>query len=147
MTERNQVHAVARKYLAPFGRFERVDTPLADGWPDVYYNLRRVSGWIEEKIVEPSGRCPDHLTLEQVMWGEAEVRAGGRWYLLARCGSTWWLMTAAACRVWREGGPAEPIFAIRGRFPTREILDVIAPLAPLEGMRLVEAVYAERNKR
>lgn len=128
MTEKNQVHTVARRYLAPFGRFERVDTPLADGWPDVYYVLRGVSGWLEEKVIPSSRRRPNHLTLDQIMWGEAEVRAGGRWHLLGRCGAEWWLMTAAQCRSWYEGGSTEPIFAVSGRFPLREILDTIAPL-------------------
>ena len=130
MTERNQVHHIARKYLSPFGRLVRFENSLVAGTPDLYYLLRGVSGWLEEKMVEPSGILPKHLTLEQIMWGEAEVRNGGRWHLLARCGPAWWLMDARGCRSWYQGAPATPLIAITGRFPVKEILDIIAPLRP-----------------
>lgn len=128
MTEARQVHEPARRALAPFGRFLRVDNPLTPGGADTYYILRQVPGWIEEKVVPPSGRCPDHFTREQLLWGEAEVRAGGRWYLLARCGPEWWLMDVGAARRWFEGGEAEPMLRAAGAFPTKQVLDVIAPL-------------------
>lgn len=132
MTEAAQVHKVAARYLEPFGRMVRVENSLLVGTPDVYYLLRHVSGWLEEKIVPPSGRPPKHFTLDQVLWGEAEVKAGGRWYLLARCGPEWWLMNIEQARYWWGGGAPEPSVKMTGRFPTREVLDIIAPLKKRE---------------
>ena len=128
MTEVYQVNNMVKKYLAPYGRVERIENRLTSGWPDYYLLLRRVPSWLECKLIEPSGKIPDHFTLDQIMWGEAEVRNGGRWHLLARCGPAWWLMDSAGCRSWYQGGPPVPLFSITGRFPVREILDVIAPL-------------------
>jgi hypothetical protein len=129
MTESRQVHAVARRYLAPFGRYERVDNRLGVGWPDAYYLLRGVSGWIEEKILPPSGNPPGHLTLEQIRWGLAETAAGGRWYLLGRRGAEWRLYSAAGAAAWHGGGPDGALLSVTGRFPLREVLDEIAPLS------------------
>lgn len=128
MTEAAQVHKVAYRYMAPFGRMVRVENRLLVGTPDAYYVLRRISGWLEEKIVPKSGRPPKHFTLDQILWGEDEVRSGGRWYLLARCEAEWWLMDIVQARKWWAGEPAAPSVRMTGRFPTREILDIIAPL-------------------
>lgn len=134
MTEAAQVHKVAARYLAPFGRLVRIENRLTDklGLPDVYYVLRHVQGWLEEKIVPASGRPPKHFTLDQVQWGEEEIRAGGRWHLLARCDREWWLMDVRQARQWWEGAPAVPLIRVTGRFPMREVLDIIAPLKKRE---------------
>lgn len=127
MTEVNQVHSVASKHLTPFGRFERVDNPLVDGFPDVYYNLFGVTGWVEEKLIPLSGKPPDHFTLDQLLWGERETSLGGRWFLLGKCGSNWVLYDAPGARAWRDGLADRWLFRIGGRFPLREVLDRLAP--------------------
>lgn len=128
MTESSQVWSVARKYLAPFGRIQRLENRLDVGWPDSVYTLRRVSGWLELKLVPTSGRCPEHFTLDQLTWGELEVAAGGRWHLLARRGREWVLYDAVGARAWFDGTENAPLIAQTGRFPLRDILMHIAPL-------------------
>lgn len=134
MTEANQVHSVASKYLTPFGRFERVDNPLVDGFPDVYYNLFGVSGWVEEKLISLNGKAPDHFTLDQLLWGERETALGGRWFLLGRCGPAWVLYDAPGARAWYEGTAERWLFRLTGRFPLREVLDRLAPRALRRGL-------------
>lgn len=101
---------------------------LDSGWPDWYYVMRRQPGWLEAKIAPESGRPPDHLTVEQVMWAEEEVRWGGRWHLLAlrQRSRTWLLYDAPGARAWL-GGQGEPLLAVRRAFPTKEIMDWLAP--------------------
>lgn len=136
MTEATQVWHQLRDKLTPFGRLERCEHAFASGWPDVYYNLRRVSGWLELKLAPASGRCPEHLTREQVLWGCEEERAGGHWYLLVKLGDgTWVLLTAGQANSWQLGGNlayVEPLLQRSGPFPWRAVLDVIAPLPKKE---------------
>ncbi len=133
MTETNQVHDVAKRHLAPYGRWDRVDNAAHLGWPDVDYTLFGVHGYCEEKIIPASGRCPDHFTLEQLMWGEREVALGGRWFLLGRQAmahnriATWILYDAPGARVWFEGDAERWLFRTIGDFPTRQVLDRLAP--------------------
>src|SRR5271165_2976380 len=127
MTEANQVHSVASHHLTPYGRWDRVDNPLQPGWPDVYYNFWGCTGWVEEKLIPPSGKCPGHFTLEQLLWGEREVALGGRWFLLSRCGARWRLYDAAGARAWFDGIANPWLFDLGGKFPVREILDRLAP--------------------
>jgi hypothetical protein len=87
--------------------------------------LRGISGWIESKLIPSSGMAPSHFTLEQLMWGEEEVACGGKWHLLGLVESRparWVLYDVYLARMWREGIVNEPLFAISGRFPTREII-------------------------
>jgi hypothetical protein len=87
-----------------------------------------MTGWIESKLIPASGKRPDKFTLEQLMWGEEETVAGGRWHLFGLVQSKpacWVLYDAPRARAWYEGSDVEPIFAISGRFPTRELLRAI----------------------
>lgn len=131
MTERRQVNHTARRYLAPYGRWLRFENRIGDGgWPDQYYILRGVSGWVESKLIPASGRCPDNFTLLQVIWGEEETAAGGRWHLLGLRESEpaeWWLLDSKLAREWYNGQNVTPLVQISGRFPLREILDYLAP--------------------
>jgi hypothetical protein len=139
VTESSQVHAVARRALAPYGIYERIDTPISAGLPDVHYVLRKCAGWVEEKVIPPSGACPDHFTLDQLLWAERYVAAGGRWHLLglreghrpterAPSERQWWLLDAASARRWFDGYDPQPTVLGGPHFPKRAVLDAIAPL-------------------
>lgn len=128
MTEATQVNAVIRRYLGPYGRFIRVEMAITVGVPDWYYRCRGSGGWIEAKLIPKSGRCPATFTRDQLMWGEAETQAGGRWYLLGlREPRTWVLYDAKRAREWFEGIDPTPLLTIDGVFQARDVLDVIAP--------------------
>jgi hypothetical protein len=131
VTERNQVNVTARRFYKPYGRWERLESRIGVGWPDQYYVLRGVSGWVESKLIPASGARPKEFTLDQLIWGELEVAAGGRWHLLGLRQSEpaeWWLLDPVLARLWYEGEPCEPLVRISGRFPLRETLDYLAPL-------------------
>lgn len=138
MTEKRQVNHTARRYLAPYGRWTRIENRVGDGTPDQHYTLRAVSGWVESKLIPASGACPAEFTRDQLMWGEAETAAGGKWFLLGlrlSAPAEWWLLDAPTARAWFEGRPFEPLVRVSGRFPLREILDRLAPL-PVAGEAL-----------
>lgn len=123
MTEINQVYRTAKKHLQPLLLMLRCEHKYELGWADVHWIGLGASGWIENKLIPASGRCPDHFTLEQMIWGETIVSMpGGRWHLLGLRGDTWYLLTAQQARTWFDGGPLEGAVQQRGRFPTREIL-------------------------
>ena len=126
MTEASQIYHVARRYLSHYGRWERIENGCSVGFPDVYYLLRGVSGFVECKIFDTESR-PRHLTIEQVRWGEAETRWGGRWHLLARFSCFWLLYNVASAQALLGGEPSTPLLKIQGRFPTRELLAHLAP--------------------
>lgn len=131
MTEVNQVHTNVRRHLGPYGLWLRFEDKLQLGVPDWHYVSRGNVGWMEAKVVPAAGKCPRHFTLEQLMWGGAYVAAGGRWCLLALVLSepaTWRLYDVLGARAWFDGRPDLWAFSISGRFPTREILDEVAPL-------------------
>lgn len=128
MTEATQVNHVIRRDLGPYGRFLRVEHSIETDWPDWFYRCRGTAGWIEAKIIHKSGRCPRHFTRGQLMWGEEEARTGGSWYLLGlREPRTWLLYNAAGAREWFDGIANRPLLELPGRFPTREIIEIIAP--------------------
>lgn len=127
MTESSQVWHVTREHLSPFGRLVRIENRLEIGFPDVYFCLRGQSGWIELKLLPLSGRVPDHFTREQLLWGRAEYEAGGRWYLLGKRGAHWVLYDYPKAEQWFKGQEAR-LFSVEGKFPTKLILDTIAPL-------------------
>jgi len=133
VTEASQVRAALRRHLGPHLRLVPFSEPQAvrrTGVPDHYWigkagALRGVSGWIESKLIPANGAAPEHFTLEQEMWGREEVAAGGRWHLLGLVESRparWVLYDAPRGRAWREGIANDPLLAVSGRFPTREIL-------------------------
>lgn len=132
MTEATQVWHVVRDNYSIFGILRRCEHAYEKGWPDVSYVLRRVSGWLELKLAPASGRCPDHLTWEQVLWGLEEQKAAGRWYLLAKLeDDTWVLLDAKGAESWYRGGNlsyVQPLLQRSGPFPWRAVLDIIAPL-------------------
>ena len=117
MTESSQVWQVARDHLRPYGRIQRLENRLEEGWPDCIYTFRGVTGFMELKLIPGAP-----FTREQCMWGEAEVAVGGRWHLLARRGKEWLLMNTIQARAWFEGAPPQGIVQQTGTFPTREIL-------------------------
>ena len=128
MTEATQVNGAVRHHLGPYGRFVRVEDAFTVGVPDWYYRCRGSSGWLEAKLVPRSGRCPPAFTREQLMWGEAEATAGGSWFLLGlRDPRVWLLYDAARAREWFDRVGNRPLLELTGKFPTREVLDLIAP--------------------
>lgn len=132
MTEASQVNAAIRTHLGPLGLFRRVEHAYEVGWADWYFRLRGCSGWIEAKLIPPNGRPPKHFTLEQLTWGEEEIRHGGSWFLLGlregRRVRSWMLYDVRGAREWFEGSEVgRPLIDVQGRFPTTEIVRVIAP--------------------
>lgn len=123
MTEATQVNGAVRTHLGIYGRFKRMEHAIEVGWPDWHYTLRGASGWIEAKLIARNGKCPRSFTREQLMWGEAEVEAGGRWFLLGLREPRWWLLyDAPGARAWFDGGSNRPVVEVEGRFPTAEII-------------------------
>lgn len=137
MTEATQVNAAVRTHLGPLGRFLRFEHAHDNGWPDWYYVLRGTAGWVEAKLIPPSGRPPKHFTKSQLMWGEDEVNAGGRWHLLGlRLDGKlreWVVYDTLAARRWFDTTEPCPSFVARGPFPTRELVELLAPRRRTEG--------------
>lgn len=132
MTEATQVNVAIRRHLGPLGRFVRLEGAIGQGWPDWHYVLRGASGWIEAKLIPPSGAPPAHLTREQVMWAHEEFMAGGRWTLvglrLKGREREWLAYGPIAAWNWYEAqAPAEPDLRAAGAFPTRELVELLAP--------------------
>lgn len=129
MTERNQVNEMVKRHLGPLGRFVRIENPINPGTPDWHYVLRGVSGWLEDKLIPPSRRCPGAFTLDQLLWGEAETAARGRWHLLGLepRTRTWMLFDAAQARAWYENRDHDLVVEETGPFPTKAIAQALAP--------------------
>ena len=127
MTEATQVNAAIRTHLGPLGRFQRVEHAIEVGWPDWRYLCRGVQGWIEAKLIPRSGRCPETFTLDQLRWGEEEVRWGGAWFLLGlRAPRTWVLYDAMGARGWFDRrSNAEPLLEVAGPFPRDAVLHLL----------------------
>jgi hypothetical protein len=131
VTEATQVNAAVRRHLAPFGRFVRMESAISVGVPDWHYTAHGASGWLECKLLPPSGRCPEHFTLDQMLWGIEEVRHGGRWHLLGLCligrRRIWRLYDVDGAIKWRAESKSAPLVEAEGRFPRREIFRHLAP--------------------
>ena len=128
MTETNEVWRTMRRMVAPYGRFKRIENRCEIGTPDVNYTLLHpfgLQGWVELKLFPKNGNPPPHLTLDQIIWGENEVRVGGRWHLFGRCDKHWRLYDTAGARRLFERKAPDPIFNISGRFPLTELLQVL----------------------
>lgn len=87
--------------MTPYGRIVRVENGSAcAGTPDLYYNLKGKTGWIEGKHLDTlptTNRTPiiiPTLTVEQVNWLTDEADAGGRAFLLLRGGRSLLLFEA-----------------------------------------------------
>ena len=142
MTEASQVNAAIRHNLGPLGRFQRVEHAIEVGWPDWRYLCRGSTGWIEAKLIPKSGRCPPAFTLDQLLWGEDEVKHGGRWYLFGlRAPRTWVLYDAPRARAWFNGLMPRPLLELVGPFPTKAVLDIIAPRRPPGFTELLDARF------
>lgn len=130
MREADQVWAVIRPKLSPFGHLQRIESAATDlGIPDVNYCLRQVEGWIELKVGRLEGTKPRTLKLEQVTWAERRTEAGGRSYLLVRyLPAIWHLYDANGARLLYNDLRADPLVRSSGEFPLRAMLDVLAPL-------------------
>jgi hypothetical protein len=129
VTEANQVDAAVRRHLGPLGRFKRVTHATEPGWPDWHYVCRGQQGWLEDKLIPPSCRCPGTFTLDQLIWGEAEAAAGGRWHLLGLepRSRTWLLFNAHQARRWYDGLDHDLTVEATGLFPTKELVLALAP--------------------
>jgi hypothetical protein len=131
MTEASQVRS-AINTLSVYGVVIPISDRVGSGVPDHHYVLRRVAGWLEAKVIPPSGGCPAHFTREQLMWGEDYVAAGGLWHLLGlveRKPPLWRLYDTIGARAWFEGATNDLwLLNLSGPFPTRQVLDCIAPL-------------------
>lgn len=93
MSTETQLWTFLTPRMVPYGRIVRVENgPTVAGTPDIYYNLKGNTGWIEGKHLDilPTGnRTPiviPTLTVEQINWLHDEADAGGRAFLLLRGG-------------------------------------------------------------
>lgn len=130
MTEASQVNGAIGRHLGPLGHVRRVEHKLAVGWPDWYYRVRGVAGWIEAKLLTAGARCP--VSRDQVMWGEAEAAAGGLWHclgLLERPGREWVLLDVRSARAYLDGAPLRASGAafLGAAFPTTELVRALVP--------------------
>jgi len=134
VTEKNQVNEAIATHLRPLGLWRRWEGVVGSGQPDWDYWLRRQHGWLEAKILPASGNPPDHLTLEQILWAEEEVRWGGRWHLLGKrlaAGlkpAAWLLYDVAGARAWLDGTANRPVLMVTGPFPRDALVEALAPL-------------------
>lgn len=114
MSERD-LWDTAKNGLSPFGLLLRVENSCEKGTFDVCYLLRRypkvapVSGWLELKYVPklPAKGTTvriDHLTKDQVLFGEAWRNAGGRAWMLLQIENHYLLLTVSSMRAIYEGG-------------------------------------------
>lgn len=127
--ESDQIWHECRDLLRPYGRFKRIESPITPGIPDVNYTLlspRGCQGWIELKLFEKIGKSPRHFTLDQLRWGQVEVKYGGNWYLLGRCGRVWLLYDIICAEKLYEGEGSFPILQSSQGFPIKEFLLHIA---------------------
>lgn len=95
MSTETQLWTFLTPRMVPYGRIVRVENgATVAGTPDLYYNLRGHSGWVEGKHLDvlPTGnRTPiviPTLTIAQINWLTDEADAGGRAFLLLRGGRT-----------------------------------------------------------
>lgn len=136
---------VVRPALAPFGKLTRIENLIEIGTPDVAYCLRQTplstahAGWLELKVLSalPARRSTpvriDHLTVDQVRWGESWAAAGGRCWLLLGAGDRHILLAPPWPRRIYQGQATVPelvqgaaVWGI-GRFPAGKILKALAP--------------------
>ena len=130
MTEATQVDDAVRRHLGPLGHFKRVTHATEAGWPDFHFVLRGQQGWLEDKLIPPSRRCPSTFTLDQLRWGEAEVAAGGSWHLLGLepRTRTWMLFNVVQAGMWFAGRDGYGLVVeATGVFPTKELVLALAP--------------------
>ncbi len=129
MTEANQVDAAVRRHLGHLGRWQRMTHATEPGWPDWRYIMRGQQGWLEDKLIPPSRRCPATFTRDQILWGEAEIAAGGRWHLLGLepRTRTWMLFNAAQARRWFDDLDHDLVVEAVGLFPTKALVLALAP--------------------
>ena len=134
-----------RGALSPYGRLVRVENPATPGTPDVYYSFpggRR--GWIELKHLDewPARfdtpiRIP-HLTLDQVMWMEEEVRMGGRAFLLLQVEQCYMLVLPKHarlifdCQMVKEDVLDRALIAARGQFPALGVVQLLRTINPID---------------
>lgn len=122
-----------KQHLGPYGRLERVENGVNKGTPDICYTLLGHTGWIELKFksqwpVLLGNLCLEKLTLEQVLWQEDWVRAGGRACTLLQVNRDYLLLPPALVRrVFARSLDAVTLLALapvvgRGTFPRAEVL-------------------------
>lgn len=121
MPRESNAWAYARDRLSPFGVLVRVENSIAVGFPDVVYSLFGVAGLIEAKATAAS------LTLEQVLFAEGWLAAGGLCHTLLRADREWFLLDPPGTRRLFERTDPRPIVRARD-FPLKELLRALAPL-------------------
>ena len=131
---------LTRKKVAPYpGRLIRIETPIAHGVPDVYYIILGNSGWLELKYEPAWPTRGDRLrfgtlTIDQVLWLEAERAALGSAWILAQIGTRYLVPLPL---LWHDlignGRGADPDEVLdtalvrdeNGEFPTRQLINCL----------------------
>jgi hypothetical protein len=89
-----------KKVLPKKGHYSRIESPTAQGFPDVHYTLEGVSGTIELKDAKrPGAKHPfkgeSGLRRSQLTWMRDQCDAGGKVILALQCGDRVYLLDAA----------------------------------------------------
>gem|GEM_PF-2712770 len=130
VTESRQVNAVCREALSPYGAWRRVENRLPPGGcPDAAYALLGVCGVVELKLGLVEGKCPEHLTFDQIIWGRIWTAspAHGLWHLLLLVDRVWLLYDLPGATKLFEGHGSFPLVRHEGSFPRTAILNYLAP--------------------
>ena len=141
MTEAVFWSGTVRPKLGRFGTLRRIENRIGEGTPDVAFCIRRyrkghlpaASGWIETKhsyewpIRETATLKFNHFTIEQVLWMEDWIGAGGRCFVLAQVARDYMLVPAKNARKIQAGATRREFITISdvyatGTFPTAEIV-------------------------
>lgn len=134
------LRATARKYFAPFGLYQRIESPTTGkGIPDAFASLvdprtsARGAAWIEYKYARKwpaRERTPirfDSYTVDQCLWLEACHRNGSRCCIVAQVEDDYALFPPAHVRAVFNGVTQGDMAAMakvfcRGTFPAGRIL-------------------------
>lgn len=132
-----------RANLSPYGRLVRIESETEAGISDVAYCINGHAGWLELKEIagwpkrsSTKVRVPS-LTLDQVIFLERWVAAGGDAYLLLQVDSTYLLLTATAARALWNGVP-------RAELENLALVEGTHHLPTLALVRALTKVEAER---
>lgn len=125
MASEGALWETAKRVWSPYGRLVRIENLLEKGTPDSYYNFNGATGWMEFKQIDawpkgPETNVQSGLTLEQVMWLEAEKRSNGKAWVLAKVEVEYFLFAPAGARLIYAGQP-QRIFRSVALFSTKHL--------------------------
>lgn len=129
MTEKSQIWRHVHPKIAPYGFFQRVESPTTGiGIPDVFYCIQGVCGWFENKVGDEEGTRPKELTIDQVLWMEDYTKNKGVVYLLVLYEERVWCVydSIGTRALWRGWLNVLPLLKKVGDFPTKDFVRVLS---------------------